>query len=192
MSSSGTLPEGSQPFTKSPCMVGRSLSLSLSLSHTHTHTHTHLLVGLAMAASILRLSADMKYYLVPPVTHLLTGRWSIHLSNNTWSIHNLKNLQYKSPDASEICQDEKKKKSKERDGARRSLPFLFSFAITFDVKPKLRKGSVLPAPGSIGRSCTFTVTEALHRVHSCTFPQGTSQTFGIATCSSSRTCLENL
>ena len=51
-------------------MVGQSLSLSLSLSHTHTP----LLMGLAMAASVLRLRADEKYYLVPPVTHLLPGR----------------------------------------------------------------------------------------------------------------------
>ena len=69
-----------------------------------------------MAASVFRLSADMKYYLVPPVTHLLPGRWSIHLYNNTWSVHNLKNLQYKSPDASEICQDEKKKKVRKEMG----------------------------------------------------------------------------
>ena len=67
-----------------------------------------------------------------------------------------------------------KEKSKERDGARRSLPLLFSFVITFEIKPKLRKGSILPAPGSAGRSYTFTVTEAGHGTRSCTFPQGTS------------------
>ena len=67
-----------------------------------------------------------------------------------------------------------KEKSKERDGARRNLPLLFSFAITFEIKPKLRKGSVLPAPGSAGRSYTLTVTEAGHGMRSCTFPQGTS------------------
>ena len=39
-----------------------------------------------------------------------------------------------------------KEKSKERDGARRNLPLLFSFAITFEIKPKLRKGSVFLPP----------------------------------------------
>ena len=59
----------------------------VSLSLSHTHTHTPLLLGLAMAASVLCLSADVKYYLVPPVTHLLPGRWSVHLYNNTWRLH---------------------------------------------------------------------------------------------------------
>ena len=163
-------------------MVGRSLSLSLTHTHRYTHRHTHTHTPPRGAGDGgLCFASQCRQEVLPCSTCHPPASWKMKRSFIQYEeLTYLKNLQYKSLDASEICQDEKKKKVRmgqhgARDGARRSLPFLFSFAITFEIKPKLRKGSVLPTPGSAGRSYTFTVTEAGHRTRSCAFPQGTSR-----------------
>ena len=86
-------------------MVGG--SLSLSLSHTHTHTPP-----LGAGDGGLCFVSQCRREVLPCSTCHPPASWKMERSfiQQYMEITYLKNLQYKSLDASEICQDEKKKK----------------------------------------------------------------------------------
>ena len=87
--------------------------VSLSLSHTHTHTPP-----LGAGDGGLCFVSQCRREVLPCSTCHPPASWKMERSfiQQYMEITYLKNLQYKSLDASEICQDEKKKKVRKEMG----------------------------------------------------------------------------